>query len=607
MLFAPALLLFTTLTSVGLIAAWAATSPRHWFVRTMAFLAVASLPLLIPAYEMFVAFVLQGLVVAVGVQAWRWRRDRADGKGARFALRDALLAVVPLAIVSAVAVRLPALDVPAWANVCAIGCFGGLVTLLALWAVAGKWQSPLLRGMVSALGALLLAAPGAAFDNALDSVTQQLGWPTQRSVLAPFIATDPPGNVAWIGIAPAAFLSLILLCLLLGATRADRRPQRPFGQRLAIGSGLVLALSSAALPLFTLIALANPLPIPDEPPPEPNGFDDYLSAIAAVPANPIVDNLGFDPEAATLPRLQAAAAEGAAAIALVRAGLGDETWRPLDYTAADLSNAQLTEMRGLARLMETTGIAKAKSGDADAAAADFADLTLFGSSQCRGGLLVDMLVGIACGGVGCRGLHEVRDDASHDRRRDVIAKLLEAETLLESFEKTLLRDRVWSQHAYAWHGHLCQLVGDMNGEDYTPSMKSAYDRYLAVLRILRTEYALLQYRDRHGALPDSLSDIPADILRPLPTDPFASDGAPLRYRRTDDGYLVYSVWVDGVDDAGRAPEPFEGFTYWGEGNLGDLSLDALYRDETFTPSPATEPVEDDPGFQVYDAADGSQQ
>jgi len=35
----------------------------------------------------------------------------------------------------------------------------------------------------------------------------------------------------------------------------------------------------------------------------------------------------------------------------------------------------------------------------------------------------------------------------------------------------------------------------------------------------------------------------------VPVDPF--DGRPIRYRRTDPGYLLYSVDTDGQDHGGR--------------------------------------------------------
>jgi hypothetical protein len=52
----------------------------------------------------------------------------------------------------------------------------------------------------------------------------------------------------------------------------------------------------------------------------------------------------------------------------------------------------------------------------------------------------------------------------------------------------------------------------------------------------------------NGKLPDQLSSLIPKYLEEIPVDPY--DGQPLRYKRTDKGYVVYSIGPDGVDDGG---------------------------------------------------------
>ncbi len=97
MVYAVAILLVSSLTSVSLLAIFAATSRLHWFWRTMLFLGALAPLLLIPAYEPFIAFVLQGAMIAVGVQLVNWRAARKRGEPfvkSRFSLRTVLLAMV---------------------------------------------------------------------------------------------------------------------------------------------------------------------------------------------------------------------------------------------------------------------------------------------------------------------------------------------------------------------------------------------------------------------------------------------------------------------------------------------------------------------------------
>jgi len=78
-------------------------------------------------------------------------------------------------------------------------------------------------------------------------------------------------------------------------------------------------------------------------------------------------------------------------------------------------------------------------------------------------------------------------------------------------------------------------------------------RAMTSVRLSRTALAVERFRLRHGLLPVSLTVLVPDDLPEVPTDPF--DGKPLKYRRLDQGYVVYSVGPDGRDDGGREPPP----------------------------------------------------
>ncbi len=68
--------------------------------------------------------------------------------------------------------------------------------------------------------------------------------------------------------------------------------------------------------------------------------------------------------------------------------------------------------------------------------------------------------------------------------------------------------------------------------------------------------ALTLYQQEHGNWPDSLDDLSPTYLPSVPIDRLT--GKPLHYRITDEGPLVYSVGVDGDDDAGRVPVDTDG-------------------------------------------------
>jgi hypothetical protein len=73
-------------------------------------------------------------------------------------------------------------------------------------------------------------------------------------------------------------------------------------------------------------------------------------------------------------------------------------------------------------------------------------------------------------------------------------------------------------------------------------------RIEAQMRCGLTGVAVERYRRKHGRWPGRLADLKGEFLREVPLDPF--DGKPLRYRKDDQGVLVYSVGKDRQDDGG---------------------------------------------------------
>jgi hypothetical protein len=69
------------------------------------------------------------------------------------------------------------------------------------------------------------------------------------------------------------------------------------------------------------------------------------------------------------------------------------------------------------------------------------------------------------------------------------------------------------------------------------------------LRCAVAAVAAERYRRARGSWPDSPAALVPDYLRAVPLDPF--DGQPLRYRKLDDGTVVYSLGPDRKDDGGK--------------------------------------------------------
>lgn len=77
----------------------------------------------------------------------------------------------------------------------------------------------------------------------------------------------------------------------------------------------------------------------------------------------------------------------------------------------------------------------------------------------------------------------------------------------------------------------------------------AFRRKHASLRCTIAALAAERYQQKHKRWPDSLDKLCPQFLPAVPLDPF--DGAPLRYRRFDEGMIIYCVGNDGVDNGGH--------------------------------------------------------
>lgn len=71
----------------------------------------------------------------------------------------------------------------------------------------------------------------------------------------------------------------------------------------------------------------------------------------------------------------------------------------------------------------------------------------------------------------------------------------------------------------------------------------------AHLDLARTALAVERYRLATGNVPGQLTDLVPKYLGEVPLDPF--DGQPIRYRRTEPGYVLWSINEDGKDDGGK--------------------------------------------------------
>jgi hypothetical protein len=97
-----------------------------------------------------------------------------------------------------------------------------------------------------------------------------------------------------------------------------------------------------------------------------------------------------------------------------------------------------------------------------------------------------------------------------------------------------------------------EMIGNILLTLLLPSVQkvqAANDRIEQQQRNLQVAVALAAYRADNGKYPANLDDLAPNYLAKVPGDSFS--GKPLVYKPTENGYLFYSVGVNGIDEEGR--------------------------------------------------------
>jgi hypothetical protein len=615
-------LLVPSFACFGTLALWAATSPRHWFLRTSIVLVALSPFLMIPAYEPIVAFGLQAAIVTAFIFIYRRWVVRAKAKSqtdppgnatsprsVHFSLSSLLLATVVVAVTVPVITKFPQLNRDAWTSTIAIGVICGIATLIAAWMVTArrKWLAwPI--GVIVCVG---LNAALWGLDWFTYSMIKQGGWPPSGPIQSVYgmMGDSEPLVLVWFAILPATIATLIVLMLLgviafPAATSSAGRPHRRVPtRRLAmriIFAAFILFL--VAYPCFILWKLMHPLPVPSPQLPSPNGYDDFVAAGKTFLNGSPILNTSVEPQSTA--ELAAEVAKFETTFDLVRLGLSRPSQVPL--WPADLSSIYLLDiqqLRTVARaLTREAELAQQQSRHRDAAMISI-DCVRLGHASSRGGLLIQYLVGIAIEGVGYSSLYPAIPLLDADACREAVTLLEQIERDREPLDQMFHRERIYGENVYGWFGHLQLLLNDAiyGFPEHFEAATNATSRSLAVSRLIVMEIALRRYFVEHGSYPSRLDELVPEYASAVPIDPFDVDGGPLRFKLAADGYVLYSLSYDRKDDGGR-PSPRDS----GLLESGDLRLDdwlAPWEEPEPEPDESTDAEVDESDIDAMDRTD----
>jgi hypothetical protein len=221
------------------------------------------------------------------------------------------------------------------------------------------------------------------------------------------------------------------------------------------------------------------------------------------------------------------------------------------------------------RVLNRALAAEARLADGEGRHADAAgvylDCVRLGDAAARGGLLVHELVGIAIRSTGLQGLARQLPHLNATELSELQTRLQQLSAEREPFAELLVREKMSAATSYPWTLRLTYQLDDSMIKPAIDASQNARLRSDAQLLLVQAEAAVRHYTLEHGAPPKSLSELVPRYFETTPIDPYSD--RPLVYRRTADGYLLYSVGINGRDDGGTRATLSNATTSVGSGDL----------------------------------------
>jgi len=328
---------------------------------------------------------------------------------------------------------------------------------------------------------------------------------------------------------------------------------------------LLLALVVIMVMAVLVLTLGRTPPRP--PLPNPNGYDDFVKAGAAVPGS-VHDFQTLDPAG-----LRDLVSTNAEPLRLLRVGLTRQCLMPMDPFLTNFAGrgSEWPDMKKLVQLLAAEGRLREIDNRPTDAARSYTDAMRLGNEMSRGGFLIARLVGIACESIGCHALASLMPKLGREDAHTVLAELERLDVGRVTWAEVRHNEQYFCSHENG--GHFNPVLGAIDWWQSRQAMEDFERRHRTIIareRLLAAELALRCYQAEQGHPPARLDDLLTNYLSRVPQDPFS--GRPMIYRPQGTNWLLYSVGPDGVDDGGRPA----GRTVSGTVPSGDVLYDSPY-------------------------------
>jgi len=285
-------------------------------------------------------------------------------------------------------------------------------------------------------------------------------------------------------------------------------PERKFKAGKAFWILALLVLTGAIA--YQFIGFERNLPLL----PVPNGNDDFVKAQNLLVGNPA------DFKRGSIEDLRKHLDENAEALKLVRAGLAKQCRVPIVFSTNYLNLRSLGDVKRIARLLEAEGQLAELERRTNDAARIYLEIIRFGKESCRGGLLMDRLVGIACESIGVSSLQRIAGALNSKTSRSLSKQLDEVKVRQEAVADVVRSEAEWVRRTFpVWQRIPAMIpIGSQATRMQNDFSKKCHQSELQ-LAFLIVDLATHAFELDRGRHPKIVNELVPDYLDSVPVDP----------------------------------------------------------------------------------------
>jgi hypothetical protein len=245
--------------------------------------------------------------------------------------------------------------------------------------------------------------------------------------------------------------------------------------------------------------------------PTPNGYDNFVKAGQALAGN------FYDWPKMEADQLRPLLQTNAEALTLLRTGLGRECAVVPDFNE-QLTNhfTALSTFKGLAQLLAAEGRLAELEKRTNAAARCYTESIRFGIKSAQHGVMIDVLVGLACENKGAMALEKLLPQLDAATSRE-LAHLLEANLeTCDSAETVLQSEKGWALRTYGVRGVVSAILNHPQLRKNRLAFISKYNVQQSRTQQILLNLASHAYEMETGHRPTSPSDLVPLYLKAIP-------------------------------------------------------------------------------------------